>query len=99
LSDHSSAVKGGVAFLQQQENGYERENYTIHGSVPMSPNSSMGVRYAYLQDHLPSGSKNRHRTHHQASIGVSYIIDPKTVLGLVVIDPTRTTPAEERAIA
>lgn len=99
LADHSNTVKGGVAFITQDENKFERQRYVLHGAAPMSANSSVGVTYNYLQDTRPPGTRKRHVNHHQASIGLTHIIDESTILGLVVQDPTRTTPGEERAIA
>lgn len=99
LADHSGPVKGGMAYITQDENNFERERIVLHGAAPMSPNMSMGVSYNYIQDNLPSTFQDRHKIHHQASIGVTNIIDEDTILGLVVLDPTRTTPGEERAIA
>ncbi|HXH75137.1 MAG TPA: hypothetical protein VNJ08_09250 [Bacteriovoracaceae bacterium] len=99
VSDHSGPVKGGVAYLQQNENNFERERYTAHGSMALSTNASLGLRYSFLQDQLPTQYSDHHKTHHQASIGGTFIIDEDTVLGLVVIDPTRTNQGDERAIA
>jgi hypothetical protein len=99
LADHSGPVKGGVAYINQDENDFQRKKYTLHGAAPIGTKSSMGVSYNYLNDTLPRGSKNRYKTSHQASIGFTHIIDESTILGLVVTDPTRTTPNEERAIA
>lgn len=99
IADHSGPLKGGVAFTQQDENHYERQRMIIHAAAPMGAKASMGVSYNYIQDKLPRSFSNRHRVNHAFSVGSSYIVDTKTVLGLVVVDPTRTLPGEERAIA
>lgn len=99
VSDHSGPVKGGVAYLQQNENQYSRERMVLHGAAPMGPNASFGVAYNFIQEKLPRTASPRHRNHHQVTFGTSYIIDEDTILGLVVIDPTRTTPGEERTFA
>lgn len=99
LADHSGPLKGGIAYTQQDENDFERRRMVLHGAAPMGPRASMGVSYNYLQDKLPHNYSNRHRVNHAFSVGTSFIVDPKTILGLVVIDPTRTLPGEERALA
>jgi hypothetical protein len=99
LSDHSTPLKGGVGYTRQDENNYEREKMIFHGSAPVGPNASIGVRYNYIQDTYPSRASKRHATHHQTAFGATYVVDEKTTLGLVIFDPTRTTRGEERAIA
>ncbi len=99
LSDSSSGVKGGVAYLSQKENRYEREKVVLHGAAPLGPKSSLGVTYNFLQDTLPRGRHDRHQTSHQLSMGILHIIDEATTLGVVITDPTRTTPGEERLLA
>lgn len=98
MSDHSGPVKGGVAYLLQDENHFERQRMVLHGAAPMSTSTAMGVSYNYILDSLPRKYSRRHKVHHQASVGLSHIIDEDTVLGLVILDPTRTTPGEERVI-
>lgn len=99
LTDHSGEVKGGVAYINQRENNYERERMVLHGAVPMGSNAAMGVSYNYIEDKLPRNRSNRHRLNHLLSMGTVLIPDDKTVLGLVLIDPTRTIPGEERILA
>lgn len=99
MADHSGPVKGGVAYISQDENNFERSRMVLHGAAPMGPNTSVGVTYNYIQDSLPRSRRDRHKLHHQASIGMTQIIDQDTILGVVVQDPTRTTPGEERVIA
>lgn len=99
LADHSGPVKGGVAYIQQDENDYERERMIIHGAAPMGPKASMGASYSYVKDRLPRKFSDRHEVSHVLTIGNTYIIDEKTILGLVVVDVTRSLPGEERAIA
>lgn len=96
VADHSGPIKGGVAYLRQLENGFERTNYTLHGASTIGGNTAFGIRYNYIQDHLPSGSSDKHQAHHQVSFGTTYVIDEDTTLGVLVVDPTRTTPGEER---
>ncbi len=99
LSDSSSGIKGGAAYLSQKENRYERERMVLHGSAPMGPKSSLGVTYNFIQDVLPRNRSNRHRSHHQLSIGLLQVLDEATTVGVVITDPTRTTPGEEKVIA
>lgn len=99
LSDSSSGIKGGVAYLTQKENQYKRERTVLHGSAPMGPKSSLGVTYNFIQDELPRERKDRHRTHHLLSIGFLRILDEATTVGFVLTDPTRTTPGQEKVLA
>jgi hypothetical protein len=58
------------------------------------------VSYNFLQDSYPSGTRHdRHQTSHQMSVGILQIIDEATTMGIVITDPTRTTPGEERLLA
>lgn len=99
LSDSSSGIKGGAAYIQQNENRFHRQRMVLHGASSMGPKSSMGVTYNYLQDENPKTVRDRHQTHHQLSLGMIHFVDDQTVLGLVLTDPTRTTPGEERLLA
>lgn len=98
ISDSSGEVKGGMAYIQQAENSFRREKLVLHGAAPMGPNASVGMGYNYVLDKLPSGSSQRHQVQHQLFVGSTYVIDEDTILGLVIQDPTRTTPGEERVI-
>lgn len=99
LADHSGPVKGGVAHITQDENNLERQRMVLHGAASLTPTTSMGFSYNYIQDKYPNTFKDRHKVHHQASVGLTQILDEDTIVGIVVIDPTRTTPGEEKAIA
>ncbi len=99
LSDHSGPVKGGVAYLQQDENNFERQRMVLHGAAPMGTDSALGVSYNYVRDQLPRKFSKRNQVHHMATIGTTHIIDEDTILGIVVLDPTRTIRGSERAIA
>jgi hypothetical protein len=98
MADHTGPVKGGVAYILQDENGYERNRAVVHGAAPIGTATSMGVSYSYIQDKYPQQFKDRHKTHHQLSWGLTHIVDEDTILGIVILDPTRTTPGEERII-
>ena len=99
LSDSSSGIKGGVAYLQQKENRFERERMVLHGAASMGPKSALGVTYNFIQDKRPRGMNDRHQSHHQVSLGLLQVLDEATTVGLVIQDPTRTTPGEERLLA
>jgi hypothetical protein len=98
MADHSGPVKGGVAYIKQNENSYERERMVLHAAASMSSTTSVGLSYNYIADTLPPKTNDRHKVHHQATMGVTHILDDSTTLGLVLIDPTKATPGEERAI-
>lgn len=99
ISDHDGPVKGGVAYITQDENDYERTHFITHGAAPIGEKTAMGFAYRYLQDVLPRPNSPRHQTHHQMSAGLTHIMDDSTIVGLMIVDPTRTTPGEERLIA
>lgn len=98
VADHSGPVKGGIAYLKQSENRFKRDKLVLHGSAPMGPNAAMGFSYNYIQDQVPSRYQDRHRYYHQLTLGTTYIIDDKTILGIVVNDPTRTNSGDERIV-
>ena len=98
MSDHDGPVKGGIAYLMQDENDYERKQLITHGAAALGEQTSMGFAYKYIQDVKPAGSPRRHETSHQMTVGLTQVLDDKTLMGLVLVDPTRTTPGEERAL-
>jgi len=99
MSDHSGPVKGGIAYIDQNENDFKRNRLVAHGAAPMGPNSAMGVSYNYLLDKKPDTYSPRHTVNHEVTVGISHIIDEKTLLGLVVVDATRTLKDQERVLA
>ncbi len=99
LSDGSSGLKGGAAYINQRENRFRRDRTVLHGSANMGPKSSLGVTYSHIQDERPRGYSDRHQIQHQLSMGMLHVVDEETTVGLVITDPTRTTPGEERFLA
>lgn len=97
VSDHSDTLKGGVAYITQGENDFKRERLVLHSSSIVGEKSSVGLSYRYTLDRRPSSTNPRHRTFHQASIGTMHVIDDHTILGLVIVDPTKSNPGDERA--
>ena len=98
ISDYSGKVKGGVAYIDQAENRYDRTRAIFHAASPMGKTSALGFSYNYINDRLPSGTKNRHRVHHQMNVGLTEILSEDLTMGLVIQDVTRTTPGEERVL-
>lgn len=98
MSDHDGPVKGGVAYIKQDENNYQREQIITHGAAAVGTSAAVGVSYRYLQDTLPPGTSHRHDIGHQLSVGYIQVLDEKTIIGLTVVDPTRSTPNEERVM-
>lgn len=98
LSDHSGPIKGGFSYLTQNENNFERERFNLHGAAPSSDRSSIGIRYSYFLDKNPPRSPSTYEVHHQVTLGSTYIIDEDTVLGLILVDPTRNNKNDERII-
>jgi len=99
MSDHDGPVKGGVAYIKQDENNYQRTQIVSHGAAALGDSTAMGLTYRYLQDVRPVAFRHRREISHQLSLGMTHILDEKTIFGLVLVDPTRTTKNEERAIA
>jgi hypothetical protein len=99
ISEHDGSVKGGVAYTQQKENSYERTQIIGHGSAFVGTHTSLGFSYNYIDNTLPATEKNRHSVSHRLSAGTTHVVDDSTIIGLVFVDPTRTTPGEERLIA
>jgi hypothetical protein len=99
LADHDGPIKGGLGWVNQNENDYKRERLIAHAAAPMGPNAAVGISYNYLRDKRPSELSPRHAVNHEVVLGVSHIIDEKTLLGLVVVDPGQTLKDQDRVIA
>jgi hypothetical protein len=97
VSDHSDTVKGGVAYLTQGENDFKRERLVIHSASMMGDKSSVGLSYRYTMDKRPRTFSSRYKTFHQATIGTMHVVDEHTILGLVIVDPSKSNPGDERA--
>ncbi len=98
VSDYSGTVKGGVSYITQKENNYERTRMAIHGATSSSESSSVGISYRYTNDTRPVGSPRRHKVFHELVLGMIQVVDEDTSLGLVVVDPTRTNDGNEKVI-
>lgn len=98
LSDNSGPLKGGVAYIKQNDVGYERTKMTLHSSANLGKKSSLGLSYNYLLDKRPSNSPHRHDVNHQVHLGYTFILDQDMSLGVALHDITKTTPGEERMI-
>jgi hypothetical protein len=99
VSDHDGPLKGGFAYLTQDENNFERKQIIAHSAAAVGEQTSMGLTYRYIQDVLPEKFPHSHRIAHQVSIGFAHILDENTILGLVINDPYKSTPGEERILA
>lgn len=99
MADHTGPVKGGLSYILQDENDFERTQLAMHTAAAMGANAAAGISYRYLQDVNPPGRKNRRQTHHQFAFGTLFVLDEDTTVGLTIVDPSRTTPGEERALA
>lgn len=97
VDDHDGPVKGGVAYIKQDENNLQRQQLIVHGAAPISESAAVGVSYKYLDD--TRSNRSKHSVKHQSTIGFTQILDNKTIIGMILVDPTRTTPNEERLIA
>jgi hypothetical protein len=98
VSDNDGPLKGGFAYLTQNENDHQRKQLVGHTAASIGSTAAFGVTYKYLTDTLPQGENNRHRVQHLMTLGMSYIIDNDTSLGLVLNDPTLSSSGEERLI-
>lgn len=98
LADHDGELKGGMAYITQKENSFERLRTVLHGAAALGEGTSLGVTYNYIQDTMPRRFSDRHLVHHQLSMGMTHVADQDTILGIMITDPTRTTPGEERLI-
>ncbi|MGE3608816.1 MAG: hypothetical protein AB7I27_04440 [Bacteriovoracaceae bacterium] len=98
MADHSGPIKGGVGYVTQKENFYDRQRMILHGAAPVGTNSSLGLSYNYVQDRLPSQFNKQHQANHVLTAGLTNIVDENTTLGLVVTDISKALPGEERAI-
>ena len=70
----------------------------FHAAAPVGADAAVGLSYNYIQDRLPKTYGDRSRVHHQMRLGSTFIVSDKTVVGLVMVDPTRTNPGDERIL-
>lgn len=98
MADHDGPVKGGVAYIKQKENRYQRDQIVGHGAAAIGDASSIGVTYRYITDEFPKKFSKRHSVSHQITTGYTQVIDEKMIIALLLVDPTLTTPGEERGI-
>jgi hypothetical protein len=98
VGDNSGTVKGGVAYVQQNENDYRRERIIFHAAAPIDAKSAMGLTYGFLSDRKPPQTSNRYDYSHQMRIGTLHVLSENLSLGFVLIDPARAVPGEERFI-
>ncbi|MFA5584182.1 MAG: hypothetical protein WDA09_08200 [Bacteriovoracaceae bacterium] len=98
ISDNKGPVKGGLAYIQQNENHYKRERMSMHAASVMGKNASFGINYQYLQDTFPSGHKPRRDFSHVVNAGLTYILSNDLIIGAVARDLTRTLTNEEKAL-
>ncbi len=99
ISDQDGPVKGGFAYLTQDENSYQRKQMIIHSAAPVDDKTALGISYRYIQDKLPGFSRNHQSVGHQMTAGISRVIDDSTIIALVLTDPTRSRVGEERVTA
>jgi len=90
VSDYSGPVKGGLAYLRQVENKFEREKFVLHGASASNKETAIGASYGYERLKEPVSSSNRHQINHFLNIGVTHIVAQRTILGLVVKDALKT---------
>ncbi len=98
-TDQTGMVKGGLSYLKQDENDFERKQFIAHGASAIGKASAMGFSYRYIEDKLPPDRTNRNQQHHQLNAGTLFALSEDTTLALIITDLTRTTPNEEKAIA
>lgn len=99
ISDQDGPVKGGLAYLTQDENSYQRKQMILHSATPVDDKTAVGISYRYIQDKLPHFSSTHQSIGHQMSAGISRVVDDSTIIALVINDPTRSRPNEERLTA
>lgn len=98
VSDNKGPVKGGVGYIQQKENHFERQRMSMHAASLIGKNSSFGLNYQYIQDTFPRNSRPRRDFSHVLNAGFTYIISNDLILGVVARDLTRTLTNEEKVI-
>jgi hypothetical protein len=97
IADQDGPLKGGFAYLTQDENHFQRKQMIIHSAAPIDDKTAVGLSYHYIQDKLPHFSSSHQSIGHQVTAGITRVLDESTMIGLVINDPTRSRPDEERA--
>lgn len=98
LADQSGSLKGGVGYVTQNENDYQRTQYIFHSATSAGPAGTLGFSYRYLKDEYPRDLKSGKHISHQFSLGSLHVLDEKTTLGIVIKDPGVSVSGEERLL-
>jgi hypothetical protein len=98
LADQTGSLKGGVAYLKQNENNYERSQYIFHSSTSAGPAGTLGFSYRYIKDEYPRNLKSGKFISHQVSLGSLHVLDEKTTIGFILKDPGLSLAGEERLL-
>src|SRR5690554_6528068 len=74
VSDNKGPVKGGLSYINQSENRYQRERISMHVASMMGKKSSFGLNYQYVQDRFPSDFSPRRDFSHILNAGMTRVI-------------------------
>lgn len=82
ITDTSAILKGGISYQTQSENGESRTRFTSSAASHLGKNASFGILYRYTHE-----DTDKYRVFHQATFGITYVINKKLVLGGILADP------------
>ncbi len=94
IYDNADENKGGIAYITQKENNFERKRAIMTIAKMISTNISMGINYRYTIDTDPIPKK--HSTFHQTVLGFEYFYSDDLLFGLIVEDPTNSFRSETK---
>lgn len=95
-TDSKNKVKGGFAYMKQDEGVDQRKRLSASASVPVRKKSAFGVTYRYSMDRNGTEGEDKY---HQTIMGATHVINKEFTLGVVAIDPMRTKPEDSMVIA
>lgn len=98
VSDNKGPVKGGLSYINQSENRYQRERISMHVASMMGKKSSFGLNYQYVQDRFPSDFSPRRDFSHILNAGMTRVISNDLILGVVAKDLTRALSEHEQKV-
>lgn len=98
VSDHKGPVKGGLSYINQNENGFKRERISMHAASLIGKQSALGFNYQYVQDFNPSHIQPRRDFSHILNMGLTHVLTNDLIVGVVAKDLTRALAAHEQKL-
>jgi hypothetical protein len=99
VSDAKAGKAGSASYFGRKRGLNEQQRYSLSGAAVVGDRSALGVNYTISKTRfLEGGLDQEKQTSKYWNIGITHIVSPTFTLGLVAVDPLRSTDNETRAI-